>query len=406
MKKLFLILITLFLVSCDTNIYHADENMGPQFEEYTTSLDQYKEFSYIPSDDAVSAEALDTICSSRLKYSGEHNNIVMIMDIPYVYNDTTGNLGSLCIDPLCFHNTKDCPYYGLISGVVFANKKAYFNSLDIVNEGYIFYELDLDSGKKRELRKHPMGAQVLSQYFDTDYAYYYDIIEEEIPAEKTVKRYYTFMRQNLKTLEVQELDRTEGYIDTVILNRYDDTFLFRRQTDGNLLTAPLDNIADKTVIFDGYVSNQNQSVQTEGDTVFFLELTEDGAVLSSIRYDGTGYRTYPIPELFDKIQSYYVTGKYIYFMENDPVDITGSGVTSFLCPRTIWRMDRETEEITPAYTMDERLKLVDIEQFIIKGNYIYAKYVLFTEDYQKIDESEGYLWLGIADGSIYLIDLD
>ena len=93
-------------------------------------------------------------------------------------------------------------------------------------------------------------------------------------------------------------------------------------------------------------------------------------------------------------------------MGNEPVDIPSGGVTSFLCPRTIWRMDRETEEITLAYEMDERLDLVDIEQFIVKGNYIYAKYVLFTEDYQAIDDSEGYLRLGSADGSIYLIDWD
>lgn len=406
MRRFLLFIIVLMLVSCENTIYHAEDNIGPQFNEYTTFLDQYSEFTYIPSDDTVSAEVLDELCDSRLQYTGEYDNIVMVMDVPYLYNDKTGNLGCLCIDPLCFHNTPDCPYYGLISSVVFNNHKAYYHALDPAEGIYVYYELDLQNNRKRELRSRPMGAQVLSQYFDHDYAYYYDIIEEDDPIQKTVNRYYAFMRQNLKTLETEELSRTEGYIDTIIRHRFGDTFLFRRQSDGNLLIAPVDNLSAQTVIFDGFVSGKNNSMQIEGDTVFFLELTDAGAVLSSICYDGTGCRSYPIPELFDKIQSYYVTEKNIYYMGNEPLDIPSGGVTSFLCPRTIWRMDRETEEITLAYEMDERLDLVDIEQFIVKGNYIYAKYVLFTEDYQAIDDSEGCLRLGIADGSIYLIDWD
>lgn len=406
MKIILLFLTAMFLASCENTIYQVEDNMGPQFQEYKTILDQYNEFSYVSSDDAASAETLDEICSSRLQYSEEYDSIIMIMDIPYLYNDKTGNLGSLCTDPLCFHNTADCPYHGLISGVVFANQKAYFNALEPAEGMYVYYELDLKNGRKRELRRRPMGAQVMSQYFDEDYAYYYDIIEQDDSEQKTVNRYYAFMRQNLDTLETEELSRTEGYIDTVIRKRFGDTFLFRRQSDGNLLIAPVDNLSAQTVIFDGFVSGKNNSMQIEGDTVFFLELTDAGAVLSSICYDGTGCRSYPIPELFDKIQSYYVTEKYIYYMGNEPLDIPSGGVTSFLCPRTIWRMNRETEEITLAYEMDERLDLVDIEQFVVKGNYIYAKYVLFTEDYQAIDDSEGYLRLGIADGSIYLINWD
>ena len=91
-------------------------------------------------------------------------------------------------------------------------------------------------------------------------------------------------------------------------------------------------------------------------------------------------------------------------MYDEPVELPENNYADEISPRKIWRMNRETEEITLAYEMDERLATIDIEQFMVKGNYIYADYALFSDDFQELYSDDGYLRLGIEDGSIYLID--
>jgi len=406
-KAIFALLsLTLMITSCTNAIYHATDDMGPKKAAETTILAQYSDFTYISSEDKMTAEVLDTGCNGTLFYSPMYENsiIIKLNDVPCIYNDETGNIGSLCIDPLCLHDTMECPYGGMTSGVILKDNKAYFNVFKPLEEVRGFYELDLKSGRKRELRVKDMGLGCDTQFYDDDFSYFYEAAAEDDPENKTSKTVWIFYRQDMKTLKWEELERSVDMLDIQLFGRYGDRFLFHSGVTGNLLTAPVDNVTDRSILFDGYA--EFAPMMVEGDTIFFIEIRDGQSSLSSIRADGIDYKSYPIENLCDFGTPFYVTKNYIYFMYDEPVELPENNYADEISPRKIWRMNRETEEITLAYEMDERLDLVDIEQFVVKGNYIYAKYVLFTEDYQTIDDSEGYLRLGIADGSIYLINWD
>lgn len=409
MKKIlsYLVMIPLIFTSCGNTIFPVTDNMGPEKAENATILDAYHEFSFLPSEDGMSAEVLDNTCEGTLFYSPKYENSIVMKfgDIPCIYNDETGNIGSLCIDPLCLHKTRDCPYVGMDTGIILVNNNVYFSAYDPKIDKRVFYEVNLSSGKKRELHQRNLGLGIAAQYYDTDYTYYYEVLSEDDTANHTTSTVYIFTRQNLKTLETEELERTvDDIFDIALFGRSGNEFLFRSDVTGNLLTAPAEDITNRKIIFDGYT--EFDPMMMEGDTLFFVENKDDKSILSSIKWDGSGYSTYPIENLCDFGTSFYVTEKYIYFMYDEPVKLPENDLKDEISPRKIWRMNRETEEITLAYEMDERLATVDIEQFIVKGNYIYADYTLFTDDFQEYCDSEGYLRLGIEDGSIYLIEWD
>lgn len=403
-KAIFALLsLTLMFTSCDNAINHATDDMGLEKAAETTILAQYRDFTYITSEDKMTAEVLDTGCSGTLFYSPMYENsiIMKLNDVPCIYNDETGNIGSLCIDPLCLHDTTECPYAGMTSGVILKDNKAYFSAFNPLEKVRGFYEFDLKSGRKRELRVKEMGIGCDTQFYDDDFSYFYEAAAVDDPENKTSRTVWIFYRQSMKTLKCEELERSVDVPDMQLFGRFGDRFLFHSSVTGDLLTAPVDNVTDRNIIFDGYAVFTPMMV--EGDTIFFAEIRDGQSSLSSIRVDGSDYRSYPIENLCDFGTPFYVTKNYIYFMYDEPVRLPENNYTDEISPRKIWRMNRETEEITLAYEMDERLVTVDIEQFVVKGNYIYADYALFTDDFQELCADDGYLRLGMKDGSIYLI---
>ena len=65
----------------------------------------------------------------------------------YKINVRTGAYINLCSDPLCSHNTEDCPFYGAANGLAFSNKYVWFMLSD-VNGGIIGVAPDAEIPEK------------------------------------------------------------------------------------------------------------------------------------------------------------------------------------------------------------------------------------------------------------------
>ena len=101
MKRITTAILALFLMtSCSNTLYYP---------EHTESIAD-SAFVYEPSEDVW----LDNQPSSA-KVSGlaGHGNFLYlnIDSSPMRLNTTSGKFSYLCSDPLCFHNTHECPFY-------------------------------------------------------------------------------------------------------------------------------------------------------------------------------------------------------------------------------------------------------------------------------------------------------
>ena len=106
----FACLCTILLASCHQNVLDAASESAP-IETDVGSADA--NFIFTPSDDRM---------SNRLPALADGISPIRPMDgalylvdrsMVYRYSIETGGVIPLCNDPLCMHNSTDCPFYGL-----------------------------------------------------------------------------------------------------------------------------------------------------------------------------------------------------------------------------------------------------------------------------------------------------
>ncbi len=72
---------------------------------------------------------------------------------------TTGTLTSLCSDPLCFHDTEECPFFMVGTTPEIHGTRLFYEGVDTENYTYPWYVYDLEDGtRKRILEEAELGS--------------------------------------------------------------------------------------------------------------------------------------------------------------------------------------------------------------------------------------------------------
>jgi len=65
------------------------------------------------------------------------------------YSINSGALTSLCIDPLCFHDTADCPFFMVGTTPEIYGTRLFYEGISMEDRSYPWYMYDIDSGKRQ-----------------------------------------------------------------------------------------------------------------------------------------------------------------------------------------------------------------------------------------------------------------
>lgn len=394
------VLLALLLTSCNNDKFINDyENINKHTDLYdfenTAFFSQNSMFEYTASD--VTSNYTSVTYSEDYeikKYPDDEYLYMEFNGVPSRYNEKTGVLTSYCIDPLCDHYSTECPFWGNIGNCELYNGLIFYIRMSIekgYDKAYVYY--NPETNKVEMLRKGYFGTGIVTMVYYNGYCYYYDLSIDKETEDWTVYLY----RQNIETKKIEELDKTDGY-NSMILFGYNDKLFFRDTAYGQLYYTPVDNIKDKTII----LNSETDDYMYNNEYLYFTETKGSGGkTVSRIAFDGSGYKNFST----DNIWRYYVTDKFIYYMTDETTEIKYSGgtQTALKTARDIWRINKETDTVEKVITLDGALANISIDRFIVSGNYVYASFLMFENDYMYTRSGMGVLRINIETGAWYYI---
>lgn len=372
MKYLFCILTALLLTSCTSdNELHYLSSETESEQETDAAV-----YTYTHSDDRPAMNPGTTFMAfgklrSMEEYIYYNNGGYMV----YRINRQTGNVTTVCIDPLCLHNKESCPFWGFYPG---AKYYAHTNTIHFtqryktpveefgktvwqdINRKVRFNIEEQQLSVVRDYIKEGLdGPRIVSELYYEDYYYYLKNLLDE-----NNSFYYQLCRDNLitgKTELIKELG-TEAvsmlYADYERIIYTDGTHVayFRLDephTEYDLLKHPYQEAAcDGQAIY---------CRVNEGDIhkVYCYDI-ESGEEICLVEKD-TNY--------------IFLTEKYLYYSPNHPLPYGQTKAVQN--SNTIYRYDKGTKTTECVFTLPEDLDkkhfIID-RYFLVDGNYIYTTY--------------------------------
>lgn len=406
--SLFLAAVALILTGCQKPTFEYVETTVPA-PEVTVPWSQTTEFSYTPSDDST-----DHVINFQ---RNAHMNVIesnlylpklgMIMR----YDPKTGRQTALCTDPLCTHNTLDCPFTitDLTSGVYVCGDKILYYGLEGGQTKVLLYSTtDRTTKIMRYLegdRTVPILIAMEEWYFFVDLVYdekkdtyirslcrqFYDSGEIEVILTEDERRQRTSLRGT---------DR-----EVLYLSQNGDTFIVMTADGKEEITRFSMNVDSLISIY-----NNEYMIYMDGETHELWKTDMDGTNARSLGIKGIDY--------------FYLTDNYIYYMKttdtktfeywedyDKPLEVEYTYVEY----QTIYRCDHngENEEIVFVNTIGEDvLSLDNFNSFVVEGNYLYGvfNYHDFTEDKvittnSRLSELHTYCRIDCTTGEVYYIEV-
>lgn len=237
----------------------------------------------------------------------------------YRYNVQTGNITTVCADPLCQHSDKECPFYALdIQYAVYDDKIIYDRMFFLkgdIGDGDAYTESVIYDLMENTLTKYSTSdgfKDVLNdrELYSGNYRFFYNkVIEEETQESKLA-----LCRMNLDSGEIVVLDEnasTAGLTLTSYMVFAVGEYLYF--TDGKELYRTDMDLQEKTTVLSG--SFDTQAIYTDGEYIYWgSRETKDSNILTLYRakLDGSdqtalGIQTY----------SFCLTENYIYYKNID-----------------------------------------------------------------------------------------
>ncbi|MBQ8513755.1 MAG: DUF5050 domain-containing protein [Clostridia bacterium] len=343
------------------------------------------------------------------------------------YNCTSGNVSSICADPLCFHTNEECPIVGIIDWNVLPDgsvcfwqrfSKTYRNDAGVITK-----TVDLDhhalynpaSGKKTMLYEHDGSGFTGPELYDGDYRFYSDIIYDE-KRELYVTGLY---RMNLKNGDIKLLVESAS-------TEKDDSF-----TVPGFIFMARDNrvyLSDGASVFSVDYEGENRITHFEG--VLPENIHSDGEFVYYQRDDGIYRRRLDggaeehIVECDNMYGNLTLTTNWIYWQAGDTitlgkVDIDGYAAREAeLSGGKIYRCAHDGSNLTQVAEMNGEYEHLRPTSMTVAGEYIYATYTgwqdkngdsTFTQDEQLASAYGGdhlpILRIDVTSGEITMIDL-
>jgi hypothetical protein len=357
----------------------------------------------------------------------------------FKYNVKTNNMTTVCSDPLCKHNEKSCPFFGMFD-TMYINKdkilflRQYTLQLERQNkngemfeewDGYMMYDMSKGKSYIRNEFDSVEFTENARKLFIDDYCLYYDFVyNEEI--EEWV---FAVMRWDLSTNETVVLagknniyDHNANYSHIMA-----DSFLFVVNsriyfTDGKTIYSTNKNGEDKIEHLTGSFL---LDVFTDGEYIFYGVPIEDNSFIQSIyRVDFDGNNNIELGIIANS-RNWEITSKYIYYKKYDEIAIGKNMVSGYLGENItlygseIWRCNHDGNNHELVYKFEGDMANYRIHGELYLGNYIYAIYDYWVDsdgdgifkdgDYYSSQYDNGYytiMRIDITTGEIYYIKID
>ncbi len=384
MKRIIILLfvISAVLTSCgNTNI--GSQSQSESDFPYTESDDGYLTFN------AESAVAQFKYHDGHLYFNGGASYGIHTEGdgVPTDYlrmNLKTGNVISVCSDPLCRHDFADCPIYG-IGEVAFLSPAGdlYFLSQYFFSENgdsrlsAQFIKYDLIKNKVTVLEAFENGSTGFGkEIYTDDYRFYHGMFydanrDEHIPAIMRMKL-SDGKTEPFAGIDSKMIEGGYDYTDDVLFTIDDRLYL----TDSKTLYSVDFHGKNRINHLDGYI---NGECYTDGEYVYYQSSDEicrrslsggDEEGLGITPYSGTGYM---------------LTENYIYYMSGAPVTLGKAQIYGYnsdtvtLEGGEFWRCKHDGSENELIYKFSGDTESYRPRHWIVVGNYIYASYYWWTD---------------------------
>ena len=338
------------------------------------------EFTYTPSEDST---------ENVLNWSFRSTNIDAMNGDLYLqrtwmavrFDSKTGRQTYLCSDPLCNHNTADCPFYSADLNSeyhVIEDKVLYYRMNPTDREMQVMLYSMTDRTTK-VMRTQSPGRSLPHMVALKEWYYYIDLVYD---AERN-SYIRSLCRQFYDSGKIEVLRREdENKTRTSLMGADEEVLYVYENHNAALVGLSLDG---KTELFRTRFDYGFEAICKDGYMIYF-----DGETKEMCRknLDGTNEHKLGISD----VEYFYLTDSYIYYMKideerifydvNDIDDLTDDERT-YIYYQTIYRSDHEgnNEEVVFKNTLGE--DVISLNEFIVEGNYLYALF-----DYHKINGEE------------------
>ncbi|MBE6550956.1 MAG: hypothetical protein E7665_02345 [Ruminococcaceae bacterium] len=418
---LFLVSLLLSLVSC------TQTSELPYLTEQTATTIETEEiipYTYVPdiedSANNVINPAITIMDDVPSSYNGEL--YFQSMNMLYKLDKETGKLNEMCKDPVCKHDTKECPFYGQhwnFGFYICDNKVIYFRGnqkFDLKGDSVKILTYDIENGSFKVLHEYSKDADG----FSTDYSFHGGemYFHERIYNEDTKKfNKFAFTGLDLSTFEKKVL-YTADYKKISIAGGDDDNIYYIDRINKKLCVAKNRDFNNTSVLVDdhaGYFALYK-------DRIFYVS-SETGTITSK-NLDGSDKKDLGISDIYYM----YVTDKYVYYWQRIEYDIVAPPVSpgkeeqriTIPLANEIYRCTHDgknTEVVYKAYD-GEPLEMGEViyapsRLFVFEG-YLYTTFTEFSlnEDGTIGDDSSkntngpfSYMRINCNTGEVYIIEM-
>lgn len=340
-------------------------------------------------------------------------------------NPSTGIISSVCIDPLCDHNTPDCPFFGLRAWFyVYDNKVFYKRSYTYTyrnKDGSIRSTLDVSDSVYFDIIDSKVNVlqpiidknagEYLRQLYTDNFRYYYDYIFDE-----NFDGYlFKMCCQDINSGDVSVIGGENN--KDAVLERFvfilNDRIYF---VDGKrLYSRNLDN-TDEIVHCTG---NFGEIVMTDGQSIYF-EVVDGNDKNVFCMTDINDYSSATL--IIEDCTDWFLTENYVYYTDGDSRNIGQSEIKGYanseiiLQGNNIFRCDHNGANHELIFSFDNEYRNYQLTNMIVADNYVYGLYHLWNDSdkdgiYRDGDqfisnssiEDFTIMRIDVTDGSVYFI---
>jgi len=382
-----ILLIAMLISSCAQNEMHYPETETPSPSNFTIEIPSYIESEDQPLPNyTLIAEQYQYYEGYLYFFNGHPSNSYTLpaTSAPTTLlrmNLRTGNITTLCPDPLCDHNSSDCPFAGNITSFFIDDQTVFYrrsyNEYDSQSKKhdrkrqlciYDMKNMKLTVLKEEEIisqRSYGETKQCLYDSINKQY-YYNDYVYDE----KNDDYSWATYRMDITTgKETVFMKNSSSDITERFLFLLDDRIYF---TDTFQIYSTDLNLQDKQIHAEGNFISKH--IFTNGKHIFY-DIPQDDETVNLYRLDLNGKN--PIDLHINTTTGWQLTQNYIYYPV--PAHKLETGVN--LLSNAINRCDHNGENHTQIVKTEfgENGSYQQLTGCKVIGNYIYCNFYVFTD---------------------------
>ncbi len=408
-KFILLLLLCILLSSCGSELHYLPA-------ESAGSVDSG--YAYTPSDDRPISSGSTESMPWYLQYADGYlfiygtigsgipaaDNTGLVYTLKRI-NPETGIVTEVCPDPLCSHNTSDCPFYGLDTlPVGFADGKIFYRrswitgvdgeagTVDYYSADVVY---DTVSGKLTELiNLNGEGGGIVSELYTDTHRYWY--VWQWDKNDPDTGAYY-LTRAAYDTLKTEFLAEI-SFDEARFVGYADDTLYF---TNGRVLYATDKQFENRRDIAEANL--RYGSCFFGGDSVYFIN--DDDRVFRILLTTGE------MTDLGIRAETMAVTENYIYYTSPEEVVLGKAQIYGYAADKVIvtgehiYRCARDGSGSEKIFTFDGELSATRLIGFEVVGNYIWSTYLRWDDPEGDGIFTDGAQYESSDDGRILRIDV-